>query len=47
MTQNTKHSAQPMPTATTKHPAHEPDLFNPRMSWEELCEQWAKAQHNM
>lgn len=47
MTQSTKHSTQPMPTATTKRSTHEPDLFNHRMSWEELCEQWAKAQHGL
>ncbi len=38
---STTHTA---PETTRKS---DPDLFNPRMSWEELCEQWAKAQHNM
>lgn len=47
MTQTTKHSVQPMPTATTKRPIHEPDLFHPDMSWDELREQWAKAQHGL
>lgn len=47
MTQSTKHSAQPMPTTTTKRPTHEPDLFNPGMSWDELREQWAKAQRGL
>ena len=32
---------------TTKHPKKEVDLFNPGMSWEELIEQWAKAQHGI
>ncbi len=47
MTQSTKHSMQPMPTETTKRPTHEPDLFNPGMSWDELREQWAKAQRGI
>lgn len=48
MTQNTKHSAQLMPTETTKIPKHDPDLFDGRkMSWEELRERWAKAQRGI
>lgn len=47
MTQSTKHSMQPMPTETTKRPTYEPDLFNPGMSWDELREQWAKAQRGL
>ena len=47
MTQPTKHSAPHMETTTTKRPTHEPDLFNPGMSWEELREQWAKAQRGI
>lgn len=47
MTQSTKHSMQLMPTETTKRPTHEPDLFNPGMSWDELREQWAKAQRGI
>ena len=45
--QTTKHSAQHTETTTTKHPAHEPDLFNPEMSWDELREQWDKAQRGI
>ena len=47
MTQTTKHSVQPMPTTTTRRPTREPDLFNPGMSWDELREQWAKAQRGI
>jgi hypothetical protein len=47
MTQSTKHSTQPMSTETTKRPTHELDLFNPGMSWDELREQWAKAQRGI
>ena len=45
--QTMKHSAQHTETTTTKRPAHEPDLFNPGMSWDELREQWTKAQHGI
>mgnify|MGYP007012482485 CR=1 FL=1 len=48
MTQSTKHSAQPMPTKTTKMPKHDPDLFDgAEVSWEELRERWAKAQRGI
>lgn len=47
MTQPTKHSAPHTETTTTKRQTHEPDLFNPGMSWDELREQWAKAQRGL
>lgn len=47
MTQTTKHSVPHTETTTTEHQTHEPDLFNPKMSWDELCEQWAKAQRGI
>ena len=47
MTQPTKHSAPHTETTTTKRLTHEPDLFNPGMSWDELREQWAKAQRGL
>lgn len=47
MTQPTKHSEQPMPTTTTERRPRQMDLFNPGMSWDELREQWAKAQRGI
>ena len=47
MTQPTKHSAQHTETTTAKRPTCEPDLFNLGMSWDELREQWAKAQRGI
>ena len=47
MTQNTKHSSTRTETTTAKRPTREPDLFNPGMSWDELREQWAKAQRGI
>lgn len=45
--QHTKHSAQHTETTTTKRPVREPDLFNPGISWDELREQWDKAQRGI
>ena len=45
--QTTKHSAQHTEMTATKRPAHEPDLFNPGISWDELREQWAKVQRGI
>ena len=43
----TKNSVQHTETTATKRPTREPDLFNPGMSWDELREQWAKAQRGI
>ena len=45
--QTTKHSAPHTETTATKRPTREPDLFNPGMSWDELREQWDKAQRGI
>ena len=47
MTQNMKHSSTHTETTTTKRPTSKLDLFNPGMSWDELREQWAKAQRGI
>ena len=44
--QPTKNSAPHTETTATKRPTREPD-FNPGMSWDELREQWAKAQRGI
>ena len=45
--QPTKNSVQHTETTATRRPTREPDLFNPGISWDELREQWAKAQRGI
>ena len=45
--QTTKHSVQHTETTAAKRPTGEPDLFNPGISWDELREQWDKAQRGI
>lgn len=39
-----KSTTHTVPETTRKS---DPDLFHPDMSWDELREQWAKAQHGI